>query len=105
MSPSIPKEKHNISQILFRAGTILIMGGVAAAVPVLDPFIGLVGAVFFSILGLCVPAVVETVFLYPDNYGMGNWILIKNILLIVFSFCALCAGSVVSIHEIIKLYS
>lgn len=51
IGPSIPKNKHNISQILFRAGVILIMGAVAAAVPKLDPFIGLVGAVFFSILG------------------------------------------------------
>lgn len=51
MAPRIPKDRHNISQILFRAGIILIMGGVAAAVPKLDPFIGLVGAVFFSVLG------------------------------------------------------
>lgn len=51
LGPSIPKDKHNISQILFRAGIILIMGGVAAAVPKLEPFIGLVGAVFFSVLG------------------------------------------------------
>lgn len=51
IGPSIPKDKHNVSQILFRAGIILIMGGVAAAVPQLDPFIGLVGSVFFSILG------------------------------------------------------
>lgn len=51
IGPRISKEKHNISQILFRAGIILIMGGVAAAVPKLDPFIGLVGAVFFSVLG------------------------------------------------------
>jgi solute carrier family 36 (proton-coupled amino acid transporter) len=45
------KEKHNITQILIRSGTILIMGAVAAAVPDLEPFIGLVGAVFFSTLG------------------------------------------------------
>lgn len=51
IGPSIPKDKHNISQILFRAGIILIMGGIAAAVPSLEPFIGLVGAVFFSVLG------------------------------------------------------
>lgn len=49
---SIPKNRHNLSQILFRAGIIFIMGGVAAAVPKLDPFIGLVGSVFFSILGI-----------------------------------------------------
>lgn len=51
MAPRIPKEKHNMSQILFRTGLVLIEGGIAAAVPKLEPFIGLVGAIFFSILG------------------------------------------------------
>lgn len=47
----IPKERHNISQILLRAGIVMILGGIAAAVPKLEPFIGLVGAIFFSVLG------------------------------------------------------
>lgn len=47
----IKKENHNVAQILMRAGCILIMGGVAAAIPKLEPFIGLVGAIFFSALG------------------------------------------------------
>lgn len=47
----IQKENHNVSQILLRTGLILIMGGIAAAVPELDAFITLVGAVFFSLLG------------------------------------------------------
>lgn len=51
LAPGISKEKHNISQIALRAGCILIMGAVAAAVPKLDPFISLVGAIFFSFLG------------------------------------------------------
>lgn len=131
IGPSIPKDKHNVSQILFRAGIILIMGGVSAAVPKLEPFIGLVGSVFFSVLGifrnsipnnsviivcffhchlyfdlgLCIPAVVETVFRYPDNFGRGNWILIKNIFLVIFSILALVTGSYVSIGGIIKLYA
>lgn len=53
MSPRIPKERHNMSQILFRAGVILIMGGISAAVPKLEPFIALIGSVFFSLLGKC----------------------------------------------------
>lgn len=44
-------EKHNMTQIYLRTGIMLIMGGIAAAVPDLEPFIGLVGAVFFSVLG------------------------------------------------------
>lgn len=51
LAPGISKEKHNMSQIALRAGCILIMGAVAAAVPKLDPFISLVGAIFFSFLG------------------------------------------------------
>lgn len=51
LAPGISKEKHNVSQVALRAGCILIMGAVAAAVPKLDPFISLVGAIFFSFLG------------------------------------------------------
>ena len=51
LEPRIAKEKHNISQVSIRTGIILIQGGVAAAVPKLEPFIGLVGAIFFSALG------------------------------------------------------
>lgn len=47
----VRKERHNITQIVIRAAFVLILGALAAAVPDLEPFIGLVGAVFFSILG------------------------------------------------------
>lgn len=40
-----------MSQILIRSGIIIVTGGIAAAVPDLEPFIALIGAVFFSILG------------------------------------------------------
>lgn len=52
IEPRIRKENHNLTQILLRSGIIIIMGGVSAAVPKLEPFIGLVGAIFFSILGM-----------------------------------------------------
>ena len=51
ISHKFDPKNHNISQILLRTGIILISGGVAAAVPDLEPFISLVGAVFFSLLG------------------------------------------------------
>lgn len=47
----IPQEKHVMTQVLIRAGVVLILGGIGAAVPDLEPFISFVGAVFFSILG------------------------------------------------------
>uniref|UniRef100_A0A1B0D2Z8 Amino acid transporter transmembrane domain-containing protein n=1 Tax=Phlebotomus papatasi TaxID=29031 RepID=A0A1B0D2Z8_PHLPP len=100
----IPKEKHNISQIAIRTGIILICSAVAAAVPNLEPFIGLVGALFFSTLGLLVPAVVETIFKWPDNLGPLKLILVKNIIVGIFAIFALVSGSIVSISEIVEIY-
>lgn len=51
IEPRIPKERHDIAQNLFRGGTVLVLGAIAAAIPKLDAFIGLVGAIFFSSLG------------------------------------------------------
>lgn len=56
-------------------------------------------------VGLLVPAVVETVFRYPHDLGAGYWILIKNVVLVVFALIALTTGSVVSIREILHLYA
>lgn len=55
--------------------------------------------------GLFVPAVVQTVFLYPDSYGVANWKLWKNILLMIFALIALGTGSYASILDIVKMYS
>lgn len=104
LSERFPKDKHNRTQIILRTGIIIIMAAIAIAVPNLDPIISLVGAVFFSVLGILVPAVIETVYVYP-NLGIGKWILIKNIFLSVFAIFALISGSIVSIQNIIEEYS
>lgn len=59
---------------------------------------------FFIFEGLFVPAVVQTVFLWP-NMGRFNWILIKNIILIIASICALVAGTIVSVDSIVEMYT
>lgn len=55
--------------------------------------------------GLLVPAVVETVNLYPDQLGPRNWILIKNVMLGLVAIMALVTGSFTSILEIIHFYT
>lgn len=59
----------------------------------------------FSKIGLLVPAVVETVFLWPDNLGVLKWKLWKNLLLIAFALIALVSGTVVSVLDIVKIYT
>lgn len=105
ISHKFPEDKQNIVQILLRTGIILITGGVSAAIPDLEPFISLVGSIFFSLLGILIPSVVQTVFLYPNNLGCCKWVLVKNTVLSIIAVCALVAGSYVSIKDIIKLYS
>ncbi|XP_049308795.1 proton-coupled amino acid transporter-like protein CG1139 [Bactrocera dorsalis] len=105
ISHKFNEQHHNRTQILLRTGIILISGGVAAAIPNLEPFISLVGAIFFSLLGIFAPSVCETVYLWPDRLGWCKWKLYKNIFLAAFSICALIAGSTASIHEIIKMYT
>lgn len=98
------KENHSRTQIIIRTGIIIVMGAVGVAVPNLDPIISLVGAVFFSVLGLLVPAVIETVYCYP-NLGTFKWILVKNVILSIFAIFALVAGSIASVGDIIEEYS
>lgn len=97
---------RNISEILLRTGIMIVMGGIAIAIPDLEPFISLVGAVFFGSLGLLVPAIIETVFAQSNGgFGKYNWLLWKNVVLVVFSLIAIFAGAFVSIRDIVETYT
>lgn len=126
LKPRIPKKKQNIYQNLLRAGCVLTLAIIAAAVPNIDLFIGLLGAIFLSLLGelslishessfgnqiifllqiclgLFVPALIDTIFRYPNDLGVANWILIKNLILMLVSLLVLISGSVASIDRILN---
>ncbi len=103
VAPSVAVDPIQIVAELLALVLVIVMSFVVP--PELEPFIGLVGAVFFSTLGLIVPSIVETVFRYPHNLGPFKWILWKNIILGVFSLIALFTGAYVSILDIIELYT
>lgn len=126
LKPRIPKKKQNIYQNLLRAGCVLTLAIIAAAVPNIDLFIGLLGAIFLSLLGelslishkssfgnqiifllqiclgLFVPALIDTIFRYPNDLGVANWILIKNLILMLVSLLVFISGSVASIDRILN---
>ncbi|XP_041972824.1 proton-coupled amino acid transporter-like protein pathetic [Aricia agestis] len=87
----------NVIQVGIR--TFIVTGTVciAAAFPNLEMVISLVGAVFFSTLGLFTPAVIEIVYRWDRGLGRFNHVLIKNIIIIIVSIIALFSGSYVSI--------
>ncbi|XP_050672683.1 proton-coupled amino acid transporter-like protein pathetic [Leptidea sinapis] len=99
--PYIKKEYRNWAQILGRTAVVLFCGGIGVALPMLEHITNLVGALFYSMLGLIIPGVVQTVFLWED-LGRYNWILWKNSLIVLFGvFCAI-SGCTVTVLDIIE---
>lgn len=97
---------RNVKEIVIRSVIIILTGALGVAVPNLEPVIGLVGAVFFSFLGLFVPAFVECVYLSAyEGYGLFQWKLWKNIILMIFAAIALFTGTFVSVLHIIDEYT
>lgn len=87
--------------------TILVTLSVllAVAVPKIGPFISLIGAFCFSILGLLIPVLIETVTYWGDGFGKWNWLAIKNIIISIISFVILVAGSNSALKEIADIYA
>lgn len=74
----------------------------AAALPRLEQVIGLEGAFFYSFLGLIAPSIMDLIFKWERGLGKYKWILIKDVILIVFGSFVLVAGVTQSIREIIR---
>ncbi|XP_055377112.1 proton-coupled amino acid transporter-like protein pathetic [Condylostylus longicornis] len=86
--------------------TVLVTAAVvlAVAVPSIAPFMGLIGAFCFSILGLLLPVFIEMVVYWDDGFGKYNWIIWKNIVITIFGVLALIFGSLSAIKDIMLLY-
>ena len=74
----------------------------AVAVPSIGPFIGLLGAFCFSILGLLIPVFIETVTFWDIGFGKGNWVAIKNVVITIIGILALLFGSRSSLISIVE---
>lgn len=94
-----------IGETFMRIGIVMITVIMALIVPNLDPFISLVGAIFFSILGISIPAVVETISCWESHLGIFKWRLWKNSFLLIFSSLALIFGTWISVQDIIEIYT
>lgn len=75
------------------------------AIPNIGPFLALIGAVTLSFLGLIFPAIIQMV-IYWEETGktLCQWMMIKNIMLIVFGLIGFTTGTYVCMHDIINSY-
>ncbi|XP_017136220.1 proton-coupled amino acid transporter-like protein pathetic isoform X1 [Drosophila miranda] len=87
--------------------TVLVTAAVvlAISVPTIAPFMGLIGAFCFSILGLIFPVLIELVLHWDTGFGKYNWILWKNIVICICGIGALVFGSLAAIRDIVEVYT
>ncbi|XP_066907422.1 proton-coupled amino acid transporter-like protein pathetic isoform X2 [Halyomorpha halys] len=99
--------KNNAKLYEYIVRTVLTAAAVllAVAVPTIGPFLGLIGALCFAFLGLIIPVFIEFIVYWDVGFGPGNWVVWKNILILIFGVLALVFGSYTSILDIIKEYS
>lgn len=97
-------DPSSLLETIVRFWLVMVCVGLAILIPNIGSFIGLVGALFLSSLGFVVPAVLNTVSLWPNNLGKCKWVLVKDILMILFGLIALVSGTVSSMIEIINIY-
>ncbi|KAK9508556.1 hypothetical protein O3M35_006090 [Rhynocoris fuscipes] len=97
---------ENEERAYYSTRALMILGTVilAIAVPTLAPVISLIGAVGFSMCGFFYPAVVESVIYWDSGWGRWNWMLWKNIALVLVSIVAAVSGTITSISDIIDQY-
>nr|XP_032512254.1 proton-coupled amino acid transporter-like protein pathetic isoform X2 [Danaus plexippus plexippus] len=96
------ENNHRICVACIRlAGTVFTVG-LACAIPRLELFMELVGAVCLSILGITFPVIIETVFLWDKDMGKWKWILWKNTFILIFSILVLISGISCSIQTLFQ---
>ncbi|KAJ8725132.1 hypothetical protein PYW07_016090 [Mythimna separata] len=98
----IKENYRQIVQIVARTLGVCACVGIGMALPLLEQILNIVGALFYSILGLIIPSVIETVFRW-DDLGKWNWILWKNIFIGLFGLLCLVSGCTVTIMDIIAI--
>ena len=78
----------------------------AAAIPKIDLFISLIGAVSSSTLALIAPAVIHTMVFWEDFNGIsGKLRIARNMFLLTLGIVGMVAGTITSIKDIIEFFT
>ncbi|XP_045491993.1 proton-coupled amino acid transporter-like protein pathetic [Colias croceus] len=98
----VTQKYHNHAQAVMRAIFAILTVAAAATLPRLEQVIGLEGAFFYSFLGLIAPSIIDLIFRWERGLGKYNYVVYKNMFLIIFGFFVLVTGVLQSVREIIK---
>lgn len=76
--------------------------GLGSAIPRLELFMELVGAVCLSVMGLLLPSVLELVWRWDKDLTAFHWVVWKNAVICVFSLVAMVSGVAYAIIAMIE---
>ena len=77
----------------------------AAAIPKIDLFISLIGAVASSTLALIAPSIMHTMVFWEDFKGVsGKFKIARNIFLLILGIVGMVAGTIVSVTDIVDFF-
>ncbi|XP_075972581.1 proton-coupled amino acid transporter-like protein acs isoform X2 [Anticarsia gemmatalis] len=97
----VPARKQAWAMSGVRLLGTLILVGIASAIPRLELFMELVGAVCLSVMGLLLPAIVETIWRWNKDITLWSFVVLKNFLIGVFSLIAMVSGVTFAIMAIV----
>ncbi|XP_026741977.1 proton-coupled amino acid transporter-like protein CG1139 [Trichoplusia ni] len=99
--------KHRIIwEYLLRTVIVLLTFGIAAAVPALELFISLFGALCLSALGLAFPALIQScTYWYYVSRSERIRMIVKNAIVVLFGVLGLVVGTWTSLERIIEKFS
>ncbi|KPM02915.1 proton-coupled amino acid transporter 4-like protein [Sarcoptes scabiei] len=96
-------DRTNRIEYVFRAILVIFTVALAAAIPKLDLFISLVGAISSSGLALILPPLIDLCVLWNEEKGFLNWmwIFFKNFAIFLLGIAGFTTGTYASIENII----
>jgi proton-coupled amino acid transporter len=97
-------KREILANYVLRSVLVTVSVLIAVAVPAIVPFVGLIGAFCFSILGLMVPVMIEVLTFWDKGFGKFNWKIVKNVIIVLTGVLALIFGSKSAIQDIIGLF-
>ncbi|XP_063910325.1 proton-coupled amino acid transporter-like protein pathetic isoform X2 [Zophobas morio] len=96
--------KEKLANYALRTVLVMINIIIAVLVPEIVPFVSLIGAFCFSILGLMCPVVIEILVFWDDGFGRFNWKLGKHVVIVFMAGLACVFGSKSAIAGIVKTF-
>ncbi|XP_012267261.2 proton-coupled amino acid transporter-like protein CG1139 [Athalia rosae] len=106
LGPKLEKNSHRLLwEYVMRTGLVVITFLFAVAIPKLELFISLIGALSLSGLGLGFPAIIHTCAFWKVTHGSRKIIMVaKNSFVVIFGILGLVAGTYTSLRDIVETF-